>query len=251
VKRLPLVGVLVLIYSVQLVAQTPELKFIADTLVVQAQGTYKADPDLATMTFDVFAQDKDLKHAYDTAGVSMQRIVDLAERNGLRKEDISSGTLTVNPIYTGDRKKNARSYTVQGQLTLRIHDFSKIGTILDGSVEDGVADFRSLEYSLDDEEAAKKQAVADAMRHAIGRASIALEQKGQKLGALKYMSLDVSQLSGVAQLVSLDAGASNSAAFEGAFWQRRQAGPPPPPPPMSHPEKIAVTASVQCAFQIQ
>src|SRR5438128_220272 len=46
-------------------AQTPELKFIADTLVVQADGTYDADPDLATLTFQIFAQDKDIKRAYD------------------------------------------------------------------------------------------------------------------------------------------------------------------------------------------
>jgi len=30
-------------------SQTPELKFIADTLIVQADGTYERDPDLATM----------------------------------------------------------------------------------------------------------------------------------------------------------------------------------------------------------
>jgi uncharacterized protein YggE len=44
-------------------AQSPELKFIADTLVVQADGTYEADPDLATMTFHVFSQEKELKKA--------------------------------------------------------------------------------------------------------------------------------------------------------------------------------------------
>jgi uncharacterized protein YggE len=39
-------------------AETPEVKFIADTLVVQTDGTYDADPDLATLTFQIFAQDK-------------------------------------------------------------------------------------------------------------------------------------------------------------------------------------------------
>ena len=89
------------------------------------------------------------------------------------------------PVYEGDRKKRVRSYYVQGEIVLGVHDFSPIGPILDGSVEDGVADFRSITYSLLDEEPAKKQAVAEAMRRAIGRASIALEQKGQKLGALR------------------------------------------------------------------
>jgi len=44
-------------------AQNPEVKFIADTLVVQAQGTFEADPDLATLRFDISSQDKELKPA--------------------------------------------------------------------------------------------------------------------------------------------------------------------------------------------
>jgi uncharacterized protein YggE len=182
----------------------------------------------------------------------MQRIADLAGKNGLSKEDINTGVLTVSPIYEGDRKKRARSYNVQGQIVLRIHDFSRIGPILDGSVEDNVADFRSISYSLSDEEAAKKQAVALAMRRAIGRASIALEQKGQKLGGLRYMSLDVKQLYGVAQLRLGTANETVAVAAEsigggGGYFNRK----PAVPLPEQRPQKIAVSASVQCAFQIQ
>ncbi len=242
-----------LLGSVFVAGQAPEVKFIADTLVVQADGTYEADPDLATMTFQIFSQDKDIKHAYAAATQSMQRVVDLALSNGLKKEDVTTGALTVAPVYEGDRKKRARSYYVQGNVVLRIRDFSRIGPILDGSVEDSVADFRSLTYSLADEEAAKKQAVAEAMRRAVGRASIALEQKGQKLGVLRYMSLDVKQLVGVAQLQPLPmyttmvtVEVSGSA---GRLWKNK--APPPPPLPQPQPQKIAVSATVQCAFQIQ
>jgi uncharacterized protein YggE len=235
-------------------AQAPEVKFIADTLVVQAEGTYQADPDLATMTFQIFSQDKDIKLAYAAATKSMQHIVDLASQNGLSKQDATMGVLTVAPIYEGDRKKRARSYYVQGNVELRIRDFSRIGPILDGSVEDGVADFRSLSYSLADEEAAKKLAVAEAMRRAVGRASIALEQKGQKLGALRYMSLDVKQLLGVTQLQemqisSLETVEERSIGSGGGMFHK--AAPPPPPLPPPQPQKIAVSANVQCAFQIQ
>jgi hypothetical protein len=164
--------------------------------MVQADGSYEADPDLATLTFQIFSQDKDSKHAYDAASQSMQRIAGIAHRNGLQKEDVSTGVLTVAPLYDGDRKKRARSYYVRGQIVLRVRDFAKIGPILDGSVDDGVTDFRSLTYSLADEKAAKKLAVAEAMKRAVGRASTALEQKGQKLGALRYMTLDVKQIYG-------------------------------------------------------
>lgn len=231
-------------------AQGPEVKFIADTLVVQAEGTYEADPDLATLTFDISSQEKELTRAYDAATQSMQRIVALAERNKLRKEDVSSGALTVAPIYAGERRKRARSYFVRGQIVLKVHDFSLIGPILDGSVEDGIADLRSLTYSLVDEEAAKQRAVAVAMQRAVGRANVALEQKGQKLGALRYASLDVKQLAGVARLESAQMMTQAVEVAGGALSAGRAAAPPPPPPPPLAPEKITVSATVQCAFQI-
>jgi uncharacterized protein YggE len=237
---------IVLFGSLVAVAQTPELKFIADTLVVQADGTYDADPDLATLTFQIFAQDKDIKRAYETATRSMQHIVDIAHGNGLAKDDIRSGVLTVSPIYEGDRKKRARSYYVQGQEVLKVHDFARIGLILDASVEDGVTDFRSLTYSLADEEAAKKKAVAEAMQRAIGRAATALEQKGQKLGALRYMSLDVKQIYGVA---ALSPGAVVESLEVNDTLSDKKAVHPPMPTPQA--QKITVSASVQCAFQIQ
>ena len=247
-STISILGILFLC-ALSLAAQSPEVKFIADTLVVQADGTYEADPDLATLTFQIFSQDKELKQAYSSAAKSVQRIADLAAQNGLNKEDVSTGVLTVAPNYEGERRKRARSYYVQGQVVLRVHDFTHLGPILDGSIEDGISDFRSLTYSLSDEEAAKKQAVALAMRSAIGRASSALEQKGQKLGALRYMSLDVKQLYGVAQFYSSAPSQEVEANSGGGLFALHKVAPPPPP--VQQPQKIAISATVQCAFQIQ
>ena len=244
---------LLLLGSLFAVAQAPEVKFIADTLVVQADGTYEADPDLATMTFQIFSQDKDIKQAYAAATQSMQHIAELGAANGLRREDVTTGALTVAPVYAGDRKKRVRSYYVQGSVVLRIRDFAKIGPDPRRVGKDGVADFRSLGYSLADGAAKKQAVVAEAMRRAVGRASIALEQKGQKLGALRYMSLDVKQLVGVAQLQSFahHLGGTNETmeVSTGGGYFHKQPLPPLPQPPQ--PQKIAVSASVQCAFQIQ
>ena len=92
--------------SPRAVGQTGDMKFIADTLLMQADGSYEADPDVATVIFDITSQDKDLKQTCDSAAGSMQKIISLAEKNGLRKEDISSGVLTVTPYYEGDQKKS-------------------------------------------------------------------------------------------------------------------------------------------------
>jgi uncharacterized protein YggE len=231
-------------------AQTPEIHFVADTLVVQADGTYESDPDLATLTFAISSQDKDMKPAYDNAAQSAQRIVALAQKNGLKKEDITLGVLTLAPSYEKDRKNRPKSYVVRGQITLRVRDFSQIGPILDGAVQEGIVEFRSLTYSLLDEESAKERAVAAAMHSAVGRATAALAQNGQKLGAVRYANVDVKQLMGVTRLernytemLELAPGAASPGA-----------GVPQPPPPVFPtvmPEKITVSATVQCAFQIQ
>jgi uncharacterized protein YggE len=248
-KRIALCLFSVFLLALTSKAQSPEVKFIADTLVVQAEGTFEADPDLATLAFDISSQDKELKPTYDRASQAMQKIVTLAERDGLKKEDVSSGVLTVTPYYGGDRKKRTKSFLVQGHIVLKVHDFSKLGVLMEESVTDEITDFRSLTYSLADEEGAKQHAVAEAMRRAVGRANAALEQKGQKIGALRFASLDVKQIVGVARLdvLSLAETVDTTSGFAG----KARAAAPPPPPPMPRPEKITVSATVQCAFQIQ
>jgi uncharacterized protein len=244
--RLTLCSALLLVFALPARAQNTDVKFIADTLVVQADGTYQADPDLATMTFDISSQDKELKPAYESASQAMQKIVALAATNGLKKEDVSSGVLTVLPNYGGDRKRRAKSFLVQGQIILKVRDFSKLGAILEDSVTNDITDLRSLTYSLADEEAAKQRAVAEAMKRAVGRATAALDEKGQKVGTLRFANLDVKQIIGVSRmevaslsLIEVNAGASDSRAKAVA------------PPPLPQPEKITVSATVQCAFQIQ
>lgn len=244
---------IVLLFSVALTtrAQEQPVKFIADTLVVQATGTYETDPDLATLSFDISTQDKALAQAYTKATQAMQQIVAIAQKNGLKKEEISTGVLTLTPSYDLDHNKKPRSYYVHGEIDLKVHDFSKIGPILDDSLQGGLADFRSLTYSIENEEAAKEHAVADAMHNAVERAKAALLENNQKAGAVRYASVDVQQLVGVSQYSVAQLATSESLEVSGGLFSKRKVAAPPPPPPPVQPGKITVSATVQCAFQIQ
>nr|HEV7954468.1 SIMPL domain-containing protein [Candidatus Acidoferrales bacterium] len=244
-KRAAFCFCLLLVSAFACRAQNSDIKFIADTLVIQADGTFEADPDLATLTFDISSQDKELKPAYDKASQALQKVVALAEKNGLSKADIFSGVLLVTPYYEGDRKKRAKSFSVTGQIVLKVRDFTKLGPIMDESVTDEITDFRSLTYSLSDEEAAKQHAVAEAMRRAAGRANAALEQKGQKVGVLRFANVDVTQIRGVTEI-----GASSAIQMSYVSKRGGNSTPPPPPVSMPRPEKITLTATIQCAFQI-
>src|SRR5205823_5697068 len=211
------------------------------------------DPDLATLTFDVLSQEKQLKDAYGKASQSMSNIVAVAQRNGLAKDAIQTGVLTVTPFYEGDRKRHARAYLVQGQVTLKVQDFSKVGAIIDNSVQDGIADFRSLTYSLANEESAKQKAVADAMHRAIGRATAALEQSKQKLGPTRYVNVEVRNLVGARPIemayISAETAEVTSEGGGGGIFSRAKRALPPPPP--VQPGKLTVSATIQCVFGIE
>ena len=234
--------------------QNSELKIVADTLIVQAEGSYETDPDVAVLEFGIATQEKELKQAYAKASQSMRTITDVAERNGVAKDAIHTGVLTVAPLYENYRNRKARAYRVEGEITLKVRDFSKVGPVIDDSIQDGIADFRSLTYSLTDVEAAKKNAVADAMKRALGRATVALEQSHQKLGPARYVNLEVANLVGISQIQELGLltaeTSESTGGIGGLFGREKKAAPMPPPPPV-RPGKIAVNATVQCAFQIE
>jgi uncharacterized protein YggE len=121
-----------------------------------------------------------------------------------------------------------------------------VGPLVEGAVQEGIVDFRSLSYSLQDEEGAKQKAVAAAMKNAVGRATAALTQTGQKVGAIRYASVDVRQLEGVAQFS--DGFVTNDLPESpGADKRKRFTSPLP----TVAPAKVTVSATVQCAFQIQ
>lgn len=240
---------LLCVFALPAFSQSEPVKFVADTLVVQATGTYEAEPDLATLAFDVSSEDKDLTQAYTKATQAMQQIVAVAQKNGLAKQEISTGALTLTPSYDAGRNKKPKSYAVHGEVVLRVRDFTKIGTILNDSVENGLANFRSLSYSVENEEGAKERAVADAMRNAVERAKAALAQNGQKIGAVRYATVDVGQLTGISQY-NVGELTTTVEVESGFFGAHKRVAPAPPPPPVQ-PGKIMVSATVQCGFRIE
>jgi uncharacterized protein YggE len=194
-----------------------------------------------------FPRRKDVKTAYDRASESVQKILALAENNGVAPSDISGGVLTIRPFYEGDGKKRARSFLVEGQLTLKVRDLAQLESILQNSVGDGIADFRSPTCSLSNEETAKQKAVAEAMQHSSDRANAALRPRGQKAGALRFVKVDVNQLSGFSEIILQDAGWT-AEHFDAALPAKKPS--PPPPPPFQQPKKITVNATVERAYQI-
>ncbi len=241
----------VLLAPANLFAQAQEAKQAPNTLVIQAESEFAADPDLATLSFHVFAQDKLLQRAYQQADSATQRILQLAARSGLSPQEISAGTLRVIPIQDwSDKKIRIRSYRVETTIRLRVKDFARIAPLVDEAVQEGISELRSVDYTLEDEEDARQRAIAAAMRSAEARARVALRDNGRRrLGSLLAAAVDVTET--LRPAITLPVNGRNYL----DYLRLQSAGEPSTmgaaPTSTALPEKIRVRASVQCVFQLE
>jgi uncharacterized protein YggE len=90
-------------------------------------------------------------------------------------------------------KHKVIAYRVSTNLTLKLRDFSKIGSIIEQTADiDGMQN-QSLNYTLEDVEPAKAKAAEDALKKARNQASAVANAGGRTLGELLYASVDVQQ----------------------------------------------------------
>jgi hypothetical protein len=247
-RRICLVPIVVFAVASCAAAQAQESKHIADTVTVQADATYEADPDLATLKFQVSATEKQLRKAYDLATASLDRILHLAERSGIAKPDVTTGAFTVTPdIDWRDHRRKPKAYRVESNVTFRLRDFTRLGEIIDEAVDSGIAEFRSLDFSLENEEDAKVRAVSLARERAEARARAALGN-GSRLGNIRFVGVDVQQVERFVSTYWLRS--QESFGFAAAESTNGARTAPPPPVPVGSPEKVRVHATVNCVFQI-
>ena len=81
-------------------------------------------------------------------------------------------------------------YRVNANVSLKLKDFSKVAPIVQQLADTDVSENQSLNYTLEDMDAAKAKAVEDAYRRARESAAALARSSGRSLGELSYASVD-------------------------------------------------------------
>ena len=79
---------------------------------------------------------------------------------------------------------------MNANVSLKLKDFSKVAPIVQQLADADVSETQSLNYTLEDMDAAKSKAVEDAYRRARESASSVARASGRTLGELSYASVD-------------------------------------------------------------
>ena len=224
-----------------LVAQEhPAITAQPNTVFVGADGRFEANPDTALLQFNISAQEETSRAAYDRASKAAEQVRQILRANGIEPKSAEIGYFSIQPVYDYKTpKRKLVAYRVNANVSLKLKDFSKIAPIVQQLSESDVTENQSINYTLEDMEAAKTRAVEDAYRRARESAAAVARAGGRTLGELSYASVDTFE--NIRVVSPLQAR---------AMPMRMEAAAPAPTEEFT-PQSVVVTAHVNAMFNLR
>jgi uncharacterized protein YggE len=211
-----------------------------NSVFVGADGRFEANPDTALVQFNISAQEDSSRAAYDRASKSAEQIRQILRSNGIEPKSAEIGFFSIQPVYDyKNPKRKLVGYRVNANVSLKLKDFSKIAPIVQQLADTDVTENQSINYTLEDIEAAKTRAVEDAYRRAHESATAVARAGGRTLGELSYASVDTFENMRVISPMA-----------PRAMAMKMEAGTPAPTEEFS-PQSIVVSAHVNAMFSLR
>jgi uncharacterized protein len=157
----------------------------APAITVTGEATISVPPDQAQVEAGVTSDGKTAREASEANNVTMGKVLLALKAAGIDAKDIRTSRLSLQPQSAPNRSiPNAIvGYRASNQVTVRLHDVTKVASTIDLLVGAGANDIGGINFTvsqasklLDD---AREQAVADARR----KADIYAKAAGVTLGA--------------------------------------------------------------------
>ncbi len=127
---------------------------------------------------------------------------------------------------------------MNANVSLKLKDFSKIAPIVQQLADADVSENQSLNYTLEDMDAAKAKAVDDAYRRARESAAALARSAGARWESLSYASVDTFEN-------------VRPMPMAGAMMKMSVAGAAPAPTEEFTPQSVSVTAHVNALFGLK
>ena len=201
------------------------------TLAVSAEDRVTVDPDVAILHVGFQTLPTDAKSAYAAGAVTSNAIVAAIKQAGIPETSIRSEWQRLDSAYGKPHK-----FTLSQQWTVKVKP-ERAAEILDVAVSAGATDSGQIDWTVEDEQALEDKALDGAAARARAQAAVLAKGMGVHLGALVYVTNQIS-----APVFAMTAYANN-AAPQGALAA---------PQALSiEPRKVTSTASVYAVFAIE
>jgi Uncharacterized conserved protein len=217
-----------------LVAQQPgqpELKIDSAnrTLTVNAENTVTVEPEIAILHVGFETLPTDAKAAYTAGATTSNAIIAALKQAGVPESAIRSEWQHLNSVYDKPHK-----FTLQQQWTVRVKP-ERAAEVLDIAVTAGANNSGQIDWDVENQQTLQDKALEGAAARACAQAAVLARGMGVKLGALVYVSNQVSSPVMPIRAFAMKAGAVADAAQPLAI----------------EPHKVSSSATVYAVFTIE
>jgi hypothetical protein len=189
------------------------------TITVSGSGEVHVDPDLAVVRLGVLAQDEDASAAQQEANRVARGILDGVEALGVPAEAVQTSRLVLSPVYDQprpqDRSREPRisAYRASNVVRVRLADLTRVGPVIDAAVKAGANQVEGVDFQLEDDSAARQEALTKAVEEARAKAATIASALGVSLGPVLEaneggVSIDVPRFSAGPRMLAMEARSS-------------------------------------------
>ena len=129
---------------------------------VAGQGSVDMIPDMATISLGVASQARTAGEALRVNSKATAAVLDQVSEAGIAARDVQTSGLSLSPVWSNRSNSNTRpsvvGFAARNQVTVRVREIAKLGTILDLVVKSGANEFNGLRFGLQDSQAAREAA---------------------------------------------------------------------------------------------
>ncbi|HEY8425378.1 MAG TPA: SIMPL domain-containing protein [Limnochordales bacterium] len=157
------------------------------TLTVTGRATVTAPPDVAQITLGVESQAPSARQAHEANARKVERIVAALSELGVPARDIQTAGISLTPVYRTDERggePRLTGYRASYRLHIRVRPVEQAGTVADAAVQAGANRIESIQFTVEDLEGIKEQALQQAVADALRQARVLAQAAGVQLGSL-------------------------------------------------------------------
>jgi uncharacterized protein len=199
------------------------------TLTVSAEDRVTVDPDVAILHVGFQTLPTDAKAAYAAGAQTSNAIVSALKQAGIAETSIRSEWQRLDAVYNKPHK-----FTLAQQWTVKVKP-ERAAEILDVAVTAGATDSGQIDWVVENEQALEDKALEGASARARAQAAVLAKGMGVKLGALVYVSNQV----------------SSPTPMRAFAMKARMVADAVAPPLAIEPNKVTSTASVYAVYVIE
>jgi uncharacterized protein YggE len=167
-------------------AQGPTAETVP-SLLVNGNAELQVEPDEAVVRLGVSFQEADAAAAQRRVNTTANAVLQAVEAKGIAKSAIQTSRLDLSPVYdhrprSDDGPPVVVGYQASNVVTVRLEDLAKVGEVVDAAIGAGANRVEGISFELEDDDAAKQQALAQAIEDAKSKATAMARALGMPLG---------------------------------------------------------------------